>query len=288
MGFCQRIRSEFATPLFGIHELDGTLDVNRSFQIGRGLLSWVGIAKASALSVAVATLAYAFSKEDFPAFYPAYLTPWGVFFIILELLGSFLLTACAPLSATPNILVKLTWAMHNVSCVIGCCITFLFWSLVYDPDDESFVLPVTIMVHGGVLLIAVSQGILVDRVPFRLKHGSFSALMAALLSGWLALHDTTVRYNPDAADSGRDDDSLYGAIRWREETTDAIVKTVLVIFVAVPVFAFLLWAIHLPGRRYLTLGNDDDDNDGREKVDEDRRESDAQEKGVAVPEEGTV
>jgi len=283
MGFCQRIRSEFETPLFGIHELDGTLDVNRSFQIGRGLLSWVGIAKASTLSVAVASLAYAFSIREFPAFYPAYLTPWGVFFIILQLLGSFLLTACAPLSATPNILVKLTWAIHNVSCVIGCCITILFWSMVYDPDDESIVLPVTIMMHGGALLVAVSQGILVDRVPFRLKHGSFSALMVALLSGWLALHNTTIRYNPDAG--GRDDDALYGAMRWREDTTDAIVKTVLVMFVAVPVFTFLLWAIHLPGRRYLKLGNDDDDdNNGREKVDE----SDAQEKGVAVPEEGTV
>lgn len=58
-----------------------------------------------------------------------------------------------------------------------------------------------------------------------------------------------MKYNPHQDD---DDDALYDAMKWRTKTTNAIIQTVLVIFVAVPLFHVLLWMASLPGRRYLS------------------------------------
>lgn len=57
------------------------------------------------------------------------------------------------------------------------------------------------------------------------------------------------RYNPNDDD---DDDALYDAIKWREKTTEAAIKCILVLIVLVPFFTLVVWMASLPGRRYQT------------------------------------
>jgi len=238
--------------MFGMDEdPHGKLDMDASFQIGNGLRSWVAWVKLVTFAIAVASLVHGFATDDFPSFYPAFLTPWGVFFGILQLGGSFALTVFYssgyynPKNA--NVLVKLTWLLYSIAGVIGICISGLYWVFVFDPNNTDGLLG-KIMRHGGVVLIVLLQGIFLDKVPTRLKHIVFSDGVAVIMSAWLAIQNTVVRYNPNHDD---DDDALYDAIKWREETTRAIILTVLIVFAAVPVVHLLVWLMSVPGRRYL-------------------------------------
>ncbi|CAJ1927185.1 unnamed protein product [Cylindrotheca closterium] len=250
----QRCGSEFKRPMFDIEENEGSLDINASFHIGKGLLSVVGIIKFITFAIAVVSLVYSFTVIEIPSFYPAFLTPWTVFFGILQLGGSWILTAFYSKDGSiynpqnKNVLVKITWLLYSVAGVIGCCITILFWGAVYDPDNPSNDMFDKIMTHGGVVAIVLLQGNLLDRVPMRLKHIAFSDGLAVIFSIWLALQNTVIKYNPNIDD---DDDAIYDAMKWRTETTSAIIQTVLVIVLVVPLFQTILWAVSLPKRRYL-------------------------------------
>lgn len=194
MSCCQRFTSDFKRPMFGIDEgPKGSLDLDASFCIGKGLLSVVGAVKFITFAIAVASLAYSFSVSSNPGFYPAFLTPWGVFFGILHLGCSFVLTAfysegCNTQNAT--VLVKITWLLYSIATVIGCCITVLFWVAVFNPDNPNNDMLDKVMSHGGVVLIVILQGTLLDRVPMRLKHIVFSDGVAVLFTIWLVLVST--------------------------------------------------------------------------------------------------
>jgi len=257
MACCQRFGSEFKRPMFGIDEAPhgGQLDIDASFCIGKGFGALVAEIKLLTFAIAVASLVYAFSIRENPGWYPAYLTPWGVFFGVLQLGGSFVLTAFFSAEhiydpEKANALVKLTWLLYSVAGVLGFTITLLFWLLVYDSKNDYMLAKV--MNHGGVALIVVIQGLFLDKVPMRLKHIVFSDGVAVIMATWLALQNTVVRYNPDHDD---DDDALYDTMKWRTKTTGAIIQVVLVVFVAVPVVHILLWLASLPKRRYLSTSS---------------------------------
>jgi len=255
MSFCHRFCSEFKRPMFDIEELRKeetvTLDINASFHIGRGIRSWVGAIKLLTFFISIASLVYGFAVHPYPFWYPVFLTHWGVVFCIMYLGGSFLLTTrssseCNSVEATR--LVKFTWLFYSVAAVMGCCIAVLYWAFVFKPSTHSINLN-NCMTHGGCLLIVLLQGLLVDHVPLRIKHnfvGTFA--IACVYASWLALQNLVVKYNPmeDA-----DDDALYDAIKWRENTVPTIILTAGVLFVAIPLFTILLWTLSLPGRKYV-------------------------------------
>lgn len=263
MSCCRHLCSEFKNPMFSVEESKGTLDINECFHIGRGLLSWVGAFKLLSFLSSIAVLIYAFYKHPIPSFYPAYLTPWGVVFCILYLGGSFSLTAFVFADNSnreqATRLVKFTWMMYSIAAVLGCCIAVLYWGFVWTPSrgiDFS-----NVMTHGGVLIIVLLQGLAVERVPLRIKHNIVgTALIAIIYNGWLAIQNLIVKYNPMQDD---DDDALYDAAKWRENTKGAIILTIIVVFGAIPFFTVLLWLLSLPRRRYLDeKPSAQDDNEG--------------------------
>jgi len=131
----------------------------------------------------------------------------------------------------------------------------MYWIFVYEPkhalDLSNFAM------HGGVALIVLLQGLLVDRVPVRIKHILFSFSIACVYSAWMAIQNLVTKYNPMQDD---DDDALYDVVKWRENTGGAIIMVSIVVFGAVPLFTILVWAISLPGRKYLEVmdGNADE------------------------------
>mmetsp|Transcript_37242 Transcript_37242/g.90442 ORF Transcript_37242/g.90442 Transcript_37242/m.90442 type:complete len:91 (+) Transcript_37242:226-498(+) len=87
MSCCQRFCSEFKNPMFSLDEAPSKqprrLDMNASFHIGRGILSWVGVLKLLTFCTSIAVLVYAYYMHPVPSFYPAFLTHWGVDFLHL-------------------------------------------------------------------------------------------------------------------------------------------------------------------------------------------------------------
>ena len=74
---------------------------------------------------------------------------------------------------------------------------------------------------------------------------------------WLYWCDIS-RENPYDDD---DDDAIYDAMKWREETLKAVVLTIIVLFVGVPFFTLLVWLVSLPNRRYLKATKTSDDEE---------------------------
>jgi len=251
MSCCRRLCSEFKHPMFSLDDPPkGKLDMNAHFHIGQGLRSWVGAFKLLTFLIAIAVEVYAFYRYPSPSFYAAYLTPWGVFFCILYLGGSFWLTvfgfADNSNQEQATRLVKFTWFFYSVAAVLGCCIAALYWFFVYTPSRGIELN--NVMTHGGLLLIVLLQNYTVDRVPLRIKHSSGSEVIAIIYMSWLAIHNTLVKYNPLDDD---DDDAIYDAVKWRENPTGATILTCIVLLGAIPLFTILLWALSLCGRRYL-------------------------------------
>jgi len=269
----QRFCFEFERPIFEVEEHPkGTLDMNESFHIGKGLITWPGIWKLLSFAIGVASLTYAFLESPHPSFYVAFLTPWGVIFCILYMAASLFLTMFQSSDMDhinhfekPSPLVKITWILFSVAAVLECVIVVVYWVFVYGPEHDLNL--VNFLMHGGVALLVWFQGLLVDRVPVRIKHMSAAFLIGCVYSAWLAIQNLVTKYNPMQDD---DDDALYDVIKWRENTTGAIIMIAIVLFGAIPFFTILLWAISLPGRKYLEIM--DGDTDGPKSSEREREE----------------
>jgi len=261
MSCCQRFCFEFQRPMFEVEEHPkGTLDIRESFHVGKGLVSCPGTWKLLSLAIGVASVTHAFLSFPHPSFYVAFLTAWGGIFCILYLGASFFLTMSSNLDHTNHFerttpLVKITWILFSVAAVLECVVVAMYWIFVYEPEHDLDLS--NFLMHGGVALIVWFQGLLVDRVPVRIKHMSATFLISCLYTAWLAIQNLVTKYNPSQDD---DDDALYDVVKWRENTTGAIIMVTIVLFGAVPLFTILLWAISLPGRKYLEIlgGNADD------------------------------
>mmetsp|Transcript_32507 Transcript_32507/g.78903 ORF Transcript_32507/g.78903 Transcript_32507/m.78903 type:complete len:291 (+) Transcript_32507:193-1065(+) len=265
--YCPRFCSEFNRPMFSIDERPhGKLDLKETFQMGKELRSAVGTFKFVSLLTTLASLAHVWAVHPVPMFLLAYLTIWGAFFSICYLLGSLLLTICSPSSLAntqPNRLVKFTWMLYSVSSTLECFTTVLYWA--GRPADMGPITLGDVTMHCVVLAILLVQGFLVDRIPLRLKHTGPTILVSLFYTAWLVLQNVVFQYNPEDDD---DDDAIYDAIRWREDTILALILS-LVALVSLLFFAILLWALSLPGRRYSSddgLEEDKPDETGSTEV----------------------
>jgi hypothetical protein len=77
MSIGRRFCSEFSRPFFDLKEEPfGTLDMPKSFSIGKGYMSIISLLKLGMFGFAIASLGIGFSRQPEPAFYPAFLTWW--------------------------------------------------------------------------------------------------------------------------------------------------------------------------------------------------------------------
>jgi len=250
--------------MFGLDEdWMGRLDLRESFHIGEGL-GWVALVKFIVLVIVVAALVYAFARHPTPGFYPAFLTPWGIFFCIWYLGGSLLLTSCKtsdnePLE-TASLLVKFTWMVFSLAAVMELCIAVLYWGFVYDPIQDYPISLHNLNVHGICMAITLLQGFLVDRVPVRIKHFVLPFFVGCVYSVWLVIQNAVIKYNPMENDP--DDDALYDVIKWRTNASGAAIMIAAVLFGALPVLTIFVWLASLPGRRYLEVMEGGETEDG--------------------------
>lgn len=126
--------------------------------------------------------------------------------------------------------------------------TILWWGLVFDGTATY----VGMMNHGGFTVLVAIDGLLLNRIPLRMKQMAFIEMLAVLYVLWMVIHAFSGIGNPI-----EDDDTIiYESVAWKKDPVQATVVSVLAVFVLSPLCFAIPWGLgRLPPRR---LCNRDD------------------------------
>ena len=94
------------------------------------------------------------------------------------------------------------------------------------------------MLHGISWIIIGIDGILISRIPIRMKQLLFNEIFAICYLVWSVLQSVLNVGNPWYNNKG-ENDPIYSVVDWKDETGFAIGLSVGLLFVGVPI-AFLL------------------------------------------------
>lgn len=278
-GFGRRFCLEFKTPFFGLEDTYfGMLDMTRNFSIGKGFFSPVALIKFIFFGLAAAALGWAFYAHPVTEFYIAYVSCWQVIYCVLYLGASWMLSTCGDQATNKaSALLKFTWVMFSVAAVHGVTTTIIYWVFLWSPSRGLDVSNTS--THGGTFLLVIIDGLVINRTPVRIKHIVANWTLAFLYLIWSILQNVVIKYNPVDDD---DDDAIYDIMKWRENTTGAIIMAVALVFGCLPLFTFIFWSISLCGRHYRESDIPENKNLAMENGPEIAMESDQQDPEAAI------
>lgn len=126
-------------------------------------------------------------------------------------------------------------------------ICILFWILEFDGTPEY----VSIMVHGGAMVLIAIDGFLLSRIPLRMKQFVLFELFSFLYILWTIIHAYSGTGNPYNESGEQDDDAIYASLAWQNDTGRAVIMSVGVLLVANPIIFLLVRLVsRLPRRRF--------------------------------------
>jgi len=198
-------------------------------------------------------------------FYFAKMTNWALLFSIVYSVLS-LANTIFPVSAStvpPGIVstrTSITWIFFTLSAVLQFTVTAMYWYLVYDGDVLRFS---SVSAHGVIFVLIWVDGLAVNRIPVRLRHWfeiCFPTFFAYVV--WTVLQSPLVF---DVDNPGEDDDKIYPLLDWSSTPLKSFVMTFGITVVSAPIIHLILWALSLPGRRYVN-DNDKEDDDNPVEV----------------------
>lgn len=189
--------TEFSLGSFELKEQGRLLDIERSFNIGLGMFSVPTFLKLVFWGLSLYTLVIDIIAHVHQDFYLAFVTSWTLIHSIVYLTGSVLLTIF-PFPSVPtegkNRLIKFVWLYQSLVLVHGSFATVIYWSMYWVPEKGLGFMGSTIWTHGGVLLLCLLNGLVVDRTPIRLKHISINIIWGVLYLLWAILQNTAIQY----------------------------------------------------------------------------------------------
>ena len=87
-------------------------------------------------------------------------------------------------------------------------ITILLWVLELDGTVEY----VSVMVHGGGMVLIIIDGFLLGHLPLRMKQFILSEMFSFLYILWSVIHAFSGIGNPYADDGTQSDDAIYDSL----------------------------------------------------------------------------
>jgi hypothetical protein len=273
----------------GIQDATGCdMDVRASFA-PTSLAAWTW--KIFATTWAVFTLVFSITKFGTLSFYLAELTHWSLVAAVLYMLSSLWQTMTANRISQPEALgktgagVSTTWILFAIAAHAELMIAILFWLLVYDYDSDESVTYLNIMEHGGMVVLVWIDGLVVNRIPVKWKHWWGAALPFELCwAVWSICQSVVFEIgNPNENEGDDNDDAIYEALDWKNDSAYAFVLTAVALLVLGPIVHIIIWLCSWytwpcccrgNPRRYL------DDASASPELDDNRSTSD--------PEEGIV
>jgi hypothetical protein len=164
-------------------------------------------------------------------------------------------TAATTRTTTPSLLVRMTWITYLLGIHTTAVATLLYWPLVFDPNETMYF--TTVAAHGGLLVLMIIDGMIVNRIPMYIMHWFVVILPLDLLFViWSLIHDLLEVGNPDRLTnqdlSDNNDDALYpNVIAWKDDWSTSFFWSVVCILILGPLMFLLLWSI---SHGYIILG----------------------------------
>jgi hypothetical protein len=172
-----------------------------------------------------------------------------------------------PPAETTGLRIRITWILFALAVHLGATVTLLYWYLLYDPKKDQ-INYLDVANHGGLFLLVLIDGWLVNRIPLRWMH-YFGIILPieALYAVWTYLHYRLQIGNPNSNDHDNndnannnmtmtttgttnttdidDDDALYpDVIEWGDGQWREPLLTIVILLLAVgPVIFCLFWCI---------------------------------------------
>ena len=114
------------------------------------------------------------------------------------------------------------------------------------------------MVHGAGILPLLLDGLVMNRVPLRMKQFIFFESFSFVYLVWNGVHALLGIGNPgsNGGTDDTDDDAIYASLNWRNRTTYAVILSFAVLFVVNPVCFLVCRAVTLLLPRRIVMSED--------------------------------
>jgi hypothetical protein len=250
-----RLIAEWRLGMFSLEDTEGnTLDLEKTFKpepkfaflfIKMFFLLWI-------VSVNCLTIV----RSESPGFWPALLGNWTATGVTLYFLASLSVMTIVPISQTEGtkIWIRMTWVLYTLTLNLGLIVTFLFWFLENDGGAVTYV---NVMQHGIFFLFVLIDGMLINRIPIRLKQLLCLEAIGGLYLIWTIIHAVTSVGNPlsNSGNPDNDDDALYDVVNWKLRAGIAVILSIILAIFAVPILYLFLWVLSLlfKPRHYVTV-----------------------------------
>ena len=148
-------------------------------------------------------------------------------------------------------LVFFTWGLYTIATTVELVVPILYLISGYDWTDgsssnvdgqqvSSNVTYLNVMVYGGMELLLLLDGLVLDRIPIIVSQQWFSVLFLVVFFIWTIIEQFAWR-NMNLTS----DDTLYQLVNWMEQPGYATGLATLFSFVAVPIVFHLIWLLSL-------------------------------------------
>ena len=175
-----------------------------------------------------------------------YVSYWTLLYTCIYLFFSFVLS----LTKHPSMwLINITWVMFLVVIVKGIVVVLLFWGTEYDWSSGKPPTTFKVMSHGVTWTLAMIDGMIINKIPIRLKHYYIVLLFTSIFMIWTIIQGLIPIDNPWTT-SEDNTERLYVILDWENEPIQAIIISCIVLFVALPFFTIIFWSISLCYRKY--------------------------------------
>ena len=275
-GCCSIFRSEFLScfdcrkSVFIAQDGNEVLDMPASFS-SRGFVAIV--LKPLLYAVCIGTLHLSIANDPRP-FWLAYLTHWSlVISVAYALVSCFntIVPVAQPVTSTSPVGFRLSlmWVLFQVAAHSELLITTLYWSLISERGSEDFNLN-NLLIHGGVSLAVLVEGLVANRIPVRLRHFWFVCILYALYLVWTLFHSLLFDIgNPDISDEDLEtnDDAIYSVLDWVDRPEETGIRAALILGAASPILFLVIWGLSMydpltcsctgSNRRYIRSGQEE-------------------------------
>ena len=197
-----------------------------------GLTGWIA-----------SVMAQSIMRVQYPSFWLAYLTHWGLViataYILMSTMSAVYLASCSShskcdeLNSGAKVLINLTWGLLAAAAPMEITITILYWVLEFEGTFSY----VSMMTHGGVMILVMIDGFVLSRVPLRIKQFVFFELFALVYCVWTIIHAYSGMGNPYAEgdEPTESDDAIYDSIAWKNNMKPTAILIVVLLLVANPI-----------------------------------------------------
>jgi len=129
---------------------------------------------------------------------------------------------------TPYFLLRFIWAAYSVAISAEFFVTLLYWTLIHDWSESPTFL--NIALHGIFAVLLVLDGVLIGKIPMRLKHLLFVEVYGICYIIWSFIHCLETV-----------DDPIYNVLDWTQNPVFAGVLSIISAVFLLPIIFLTLW-----------------------------------------------